>query len=102
MTQKFVCQLTARFDGLDNPEVIRERVTVEPRPLDLANMPRHLLEGRVRETLNELYVPTSNDIAFLQDLVRTARAHCEMTYPNDAQYMAGLYTPYMDYLVEPK
>ncbi|MCI2811002.1 hypothetical protein [Eoetvoesiella caeni] len=102
MTHKFVHALAHRFDGLDCATTIRDRVTTLPPALDLASVPEYMIETRVRDTLSELYLPTSYDILLLQDLVRMAKAHCESAYRSDALYLAGLYTPYQDYVAEPK
>ncbi len=97
MANEFVSKLSARLVTLDNPEVIRQKVTKIPVvQSDMAAIPVHLISNHIGELLGALYVPTVQELDLLQKLAQTARAHCETTYQSDEKYFKGLYTHYDD------
>lgn len=100
MTDKFVRTLIARFDGLDDLDVIKQKVVKIPtQQNDLNTIPEYQIRSHIGDLLNEIYIPTSQDLALLKKLVQTARAHCNSTYQSGQQYMEGLYTHYTTFKV---
>jgi energy-coupling factor transporter ATP-binding protein EcfA2 len=98
LTNPFTDRLREQLKALDDPKVINRKVRhVPPSPTDLASTPAHLIDSRIDRLLSTLFVPTSQDIAVLHKLIRTALAHRENLYTNDQQYLRGLYTPQEDF-----
>ena len=95
MITSFVKNFAQRFEGLDDIETIRRKVTVIPdqvRPI--CDVPAFEIETHIRTLLRELYIPTATDLTILQGLVRKARAHSNRAYSVDAQsYFEKLYQP---------
>lgn len=94
----FVSTLAARFQNLDDLNVIKERVTRIPKPdRDIADIPEYLIKSYIGKLLSNLYIPTTQELALLRKLVHTASAHCELTYRCDQQYIERLYTHFEDF-----
>jgi len=97
----FVNTLAARFENLDDLDVITQTVTRVPKSKnDIAAIPPYQIKSHIGDLLSNLYVPTSQDLALLQKLVQTARAHHDTTYQSDRQYLDGLYTHYEQFEVQ--
>src|SRR5690554_3114517 len=91
----FVNTLAARLEMLDDLDVIKRKVTSVPMHQgDIADTPEYQIKKHIGDLLSNLYVPTSQDLALMKELVQTARGHHHGSYGSDQQYLDGLYTPY--------
>lgn len=90
--------LSARYQGLDDIHVIREKVTkIRRSEMNITDIPQHLIKRYIGDLLSNLYIPTTQELALLRKLVHTARAYCELTYRNDQQYLESIYTHFNDF-----
>lgn len=82
----------ARFEALLDAETIKALVAVEVPPLiGLERLPTELAAKQLEKSLETVFYPTSQCVAFIQRLVGVAYAHCKVTYPTRKAFMAGIY-----------
>jgi hypothetical protein len=93
MTDHFSSILNARFDGLEDINIIRKRVTKRPVPkTDISQIEHYMITEEIHALLKELYIPSQDDLALLSELVQAMMAHCKRIYANDREYLQELYT----------
>lgn len=101
MSNNFSTVLIERFAALDDLEYIKRKVTLVPKQqTDIAKIPPHQIGSYVEKLLNELYIPTAQDLALLKKICQISRAHSDLAYASDQHYLQGLYTPYENFEVD--
>lgn len=99
----FAHRLEARFKKLDDLDFIKRAVTKVPTERhDITTIPAYQIKRRIGDLLSELYVPTTQDLALLRKVVHAAKAHCNVIYQSDQQYLEGLYTPHDAFTATPQ
>lgn len=83
---------TARFVSLLDPDVIRRLTRLVPEPFtNLDELPLEVACKAIAGAFKELFIPTTQTISILADLVGIALAHSQATYPNAQTFMKGVY-----------
>jgi len=84
-----------RFDGLDDQDEIRRRVTVAGEQLHaIKSIPANQIKREVERTLRSFYLPTQADLKVLYRLVGVAKGHCAARYTDRVSYISNLYKPH--------
>src|SRR3546814_13408591 len=69
--------LSARYQGLDDIHVIREKVTKIPRSeMNITDIPQHLIKRYIGDLLSNLYIPRSEERRVGKECVSTCRSRC--------------------------
>lgn len=92
MSNTIANPLLDRFEGLDDPEVLRARVLLPACPINLHDgMEEFEAIAAGRQAMNAYYVPPRTDIETLMDVVVRAKAYCTAQYPNLKEYTRRIY-----------
>ena len=81
-----------RFDGLENIDALRSRVTLPAKPANLHDgMDESQVIATARNALHKYYIPTKADLDLIYGLVMQGKAYCEEQYPTLKEYACRYY-----------
>ncbi|WP_156115014.1 transposase [Pseudomonas sp. ML96] len=85
--------LVARFNGLSDPDRIRQRVTVRPEALgDLSAVDPHVGAEFLRQSIKKIYIPGQFSVDFIARMINKAQMYSERFYASERDHVSRIYS----------
>lgn len=89
-----ISMMTSRFDGCCDGNLLKEKISVRPQPLEgLEQLGELLAAERLADGLKEIFIPNPFTVDFIMEVVGRASTYSAEKFDTEAHYLSSVYNP---------